>query len=299
MTVWRSRGETVQQTEGIRLRAQFMISGQPVDLDAFPNITIVQPSGNVVLDHVSAGVYRVSEGVYGFDFITGLNTNIGVWSDLWYGTYNGIPLTPGFNFVVQNTMMPAINSDGYLHLLDFPGFNYSQTAIRNINLLAQTVKVRLNSQGIARARDAYGNIIYTNCDIFDINSIVSALANSITSFNQIPHFTYFTFEDTEIIAQFHDVLAQGAVIMLLAGKALIERGREYVIGDNGVSFQAPTISELLNSEWQTELTNFTEKVKIIKGNMKPSAISLGTFGITSQRHPAISRLRLLRERRII
>ena len=62
-------------------------------------------------------------------------------------------------------------------------------------------------------------------------------------FNQIPHFTLFSMDDTTIIDQFHEVIVQGAVIYALAGKALIERGRENNLSDSGIYFTPPTVSE--------------------------------------------------------
>ena len=124
------------------------------------------------------------------------------------------------------------------------------------------------------------------------------MANSLSLFNEIPHFTFYTFEDTEIIAQFHDIIVQGAELMALSSKALLERGREFQITDNSLNFNPPTVSELMQSEWSTALANHTEKLKLIKFNMKPSPIGLGTLTISTVRHPAILRLRHLRERQL-
>ncbi|HVI40450.1 MAG TPA: hypothetical protein VM577_07305 [Anaerovoracaceae bacterium] len=299
MTVFRSRGEIVAQTETVQLRTVFRdFNGIPTDLPAFPKVTIIQPSGNVVLGPTSAGVYRLMTGVYGFDYAIGINASIGVWTDFWTGDFDGYTLTSETNFVVQNTQLPAINSDGYIHLGDDPGFNYSQVAIQNINKLLKTLKARLNSSGKAKSIDAFGNDIFIDCDIYSVDVLVTFIANSLTLFNEIPHFTFFTFDDTDIIDQFHDVLVQGSALMALSSKALIERGREFQISDNGVQFTPPTVSELLTTQWQAELTNHTEKVKMIKFNMKPAPMGLGTLTISTSRSPAIARLRHLRERQL-
>lgn len=300
MATYRSRGETVGLTEIIQLRALFKgPDGNPADLDAFPQVAIVQPSGNVALTPTSSGVYRLSTGLYGYDYCIGINGSLGVWDDVWTGSLNGFAVTGTFNFVVQNTMMPAINSDGYVHLGDDPGFHYSQVAIRNINTMLKTLRARLNSSGKAKAKDMNGNVIYIDCDIYSIDQLVTFLANSITEFNQLPYITNFEFSDTDFVHQFHDVLVQGATLMALASKALIERGREFQITDNGLNFTPPTVSELLNTQWSTELTNYFEKLKIIKANLRPAPFGLGTITITAARNPIISQLRHRRARQII
>lgn len=300
MTTYRSRSETVAQTETVQLRAQFKgPDGMVSDLDAFPTISLIQPSGNVALTPTSSGVYRLSTGLYGYDYTIGINGNIGIWTDVWSGTLDGFTVMGSFNFVVINTQLPHINSDGYEALGDDVGFNYSQVAIHNINIMLKTLRARLNSSGKAKAKDANGNTIYIDCDIFSVDMLVTFLANAITDFNQIPHITFFTFENSDILQQFHDIIVQGAVLMALSSKALIERGREFQITDNGLNFTPPTVSEMLNTQWSAELANHTERLKMIKGNLKPSPISLGLISISSARNPVISQLRHRRARQII
>lgn len=300
MTTFRSRGEIIQQTEGVRLQAQFRgPDGLPADLDSFPLLTIIQPSGNVMLGPTSTGVYHISTGLYGYDFITQVNTNIGVWTDYWEGTLSGFTTTGERNFVVYNTQMPAVNSDGYESLGDDIGFTYSPTAIHNVNKVLKVLRVRLNSSGKARSKDEYGNEIYIDCDIYSIDQLVTAAASSITSFNQIPHFTSFTYDDSTFVDQFLDVLVQGAVLIALSSKALIERGREFQVSDNGLQFTPPAVSELLNTQWSAEATQYMDKVKIIKASMKPSPLGCGLISVVSSRQPIVSMLRHRRARQIL
>ena len=99
--------------------------------------------------------------------------------------------------------------------------------------------------------------------------LVTFVVNALSEFNQIPYFTFFTWEDTQIINEFHAILVDGAVLMALASQALIERGREYSINDNGVSFTPPSVAEMLNTQWNTMLTQYFEKLKLIKNSMRP------------------------------
>mgnify|MGYP000223265163 CR=1 FL=1 len=294
----KSRSQIIMATDTVQLKAQFKDSdGQPADLDSFPTISINQPSGNVALAPTSTGVMRIGDGLYAFNYDVCLNPAFGVYSDIWEGTLNGFPVRGEFNFVVHNTQMPFVNTDGYVSLGDDPGFNYSQTAIRNINLLLKSLRARLDSRGKSKFVDERGVEFYTDCDIFSVEQLVSFLAISLSMFNQIPHFTFFTFEDTDIIAQFHEVLVQGATIYALGSKSLLERGREFNLSDNGVTFTPPTVSDLMSTQWSAELTNHFETVKLIKANLKPFPTGLGTLTVATARHPAIARLRHLRARR--
>lgn len=286
-------GETAQ------LRAQFRaLDGTPVDLDAFPGISIQQPSGNVLFDYTTNGVYRVDTGLYGFDFVVEEFQTFGVWTDNWRGLLNGETRFLSFNFVIQNTQQPAINTDGYSHIGDEVPFNFSQTAIKNINKILAILKARLNSSGKAYVKDEFGNEQLVDCDIYTIPQLVLFIIAALDSFNMIPHFTEFTFEDTDFFNVFGEIIVRFALIYALSSKALIERGREFQIGDNGLTFQPPGVSDILMTQYSTEYTHWESDVRLIKQNMKPAALGLGTLRPLAA-SPQFLRLRHLRSRRII
>lgn len=286
MVTIRNRGEIAQIGDIIQLRAIFIgPDGYAVDLDAFPQISIQQPSGNVLFPFTSSGVYRVTTGTYGYDFSVTTNMNYGVWTDNWRGTYQSVSMYQTLNFVINFSQLPAMNSDGYYHLGDIPGFNFSQTAICNINKLIFLLRARLNSAGKHETKDEYGNVILEDCDIYTVSQLTAFLITGLTEFNGIPHFTNFTFEDNYFIDMWGTVLVQRAALDALASKALIERGREFDVSDNGVSFKPPGVSDLLSSQWNTELTNWWDKVKLIKQNLKMPGLGIGsyrTLGVSPQ-----------------
>jgi hypothetical protein len=298
MTVFKTRGEIAQPSDVITLRAQFRgPDGQPADQDIFPEITIQEPSGSVIMDFTSLGIYRVGVGLYGFDYKVEVNSSYGVWTDVWRGTLNGAQSYATMNFVVMNSQVPKASTDGYLSLGDDVPFDYSQNALMNVNKLIKTVKARLNSSGKALIKDKNGNMILQDCDIYTIDQLATFVASSLTAFNEIPTFTNFSFEDTEIINQFHEVIAQHAVIYALASKQMIEKGREFAVTDNGISFQNPGVSEVLGSQFGTELANWFEKVKLIKANCKPSPLGLGSHTLTAA-STQMMKMRHLRQRRV-
>jgi hypothetical protein len=202
-----------------------------------------------------------------------------------------------FTFTVFQGQLPAVNTDGEVHLGDDTGFNYSQIEICNINNVLKSLKLRLKSSGKAKRVDEFGNIIYKDCDVYNTDELVGYIVRSLAEFNSIPHFTAFTFSDTPIIEEFHGVLVQGAVVFALGAQALIERGREFQVTDNGIGFTPPSISELLMAQYNKEYDNWWEKVKLIKVNMRSSPLGLGTMSFTNS-SPQFRRLRNLRARQI-
>lgn len=298
--VIKARGELIDVTDQVNLTVQFRdTAGNAVDTDSFPTISIVQPSGLVAMAPTSAGVARIDTGKYSFIYTVPINGPYGVFNDIWVGYINGFRIQTQFEFIVLHTQVPGINTDGYAHLGDDPGFQYSQPAINNINKLLKSLRSRLNSQGKARATDGYGNVVYVDCDIFSVDMLVTFLATALWDFNQVPFFTFFQFDDDNFVEQFGEILVEGATLYALASKSLIERGREFQITDNGLNFNPPTVSELMNTQYSSLLSHYWEKLKMIKASLRPAPKGLGVFSMNSAINPAFARLRHLRARRLI
>lgn len=296
----KARGELIDVTDQVNLIVQFKDgTGTPVDTDSFPQISIVQPSGLVLLAPTSVGVTRIGVGKYSYIFTVPINGPYGVFNDIWIGYISGFRVEVQFSFVVTHTQIPAINTDGYHHLGDDVGFDYSQAAIKNINKLLKALKARLNSAGKARSKDAYGNVIYVDCDIFSVDMLVTFLATALWEFNQIPYFTFFQFDDDNFVEQFGAVLVEYATLQALASKALIERGREFQITDNGLNFNPPSVSELMQTQYSTLLSNYWDRIRYIKNSLRPAPKGLGVFSMNSGINPAFARLRHARARRLI
>lgn len=291
----KTRGDIIGFGETVQLKVQFNDSNAlPVDLDAMPEIQLVQPDSVQYKPYDSIAVYQISTGVYAYDFDVPLNGPAGVWVDNWHGLLSGNIVTGSFVFVVYNVDLQhnSIN-DGYEQLGDIPNIVLSQTAIHNINILMNILRKRLQSSGWHMVKDANGVLVRENCDIFSIEELFAFLCSSLSEFNSTPHYTDFHWED-DVVIMFRDVIVEGAYIMALASKALIEKGREFTITDSGLSFMPPLVADLLNSQFSTLLGPYREKLKQIKYSMKPSALGLGTLRITSV-SPQVLRLRHRRE----
>lgn len=298
----KSRGETLDLNDVVKLIVEFKdSSGNPVDLDDIPTICIQQPSGNICLNPTSIGVTHIGPGKYQYLFTIFYNGGgtFGVWQDIWRGTASGFFIENTFQFVVVGNQIPAINSDGYQHLGDDVPFEYSQQAIKNINILLKSLKARLNSEGKSKSKDAFGNTIYSDCNIFTVDQLVTFLATALWQFNEVPFFTFFQFDDCMFIQQFGSILVEGATLYALASKALIERGSEINFNDNSLSWTPPQVSDLLNTQYSTLLSHWYDKLKLIKNNIRPSPKGLGSYSINSYNNTNLRKLRHLKEKKII
>ena len=300
MATIKARGEEVDVTEQINLVVQFKdMNGAPIDTDSFPKLSLVQPSGGVFMAPTSVGVSRMAQGKYSYILTIPYAGPYGAWNDVWVGYINGQRVETTFSFVVSHTQIPSVNTDGYRHLGDDPGFNYSQNAIKNINFLIKALRARLNSSGKAKAKDSFGNDIYVDCDIYSVEMLTSFLATALWEFNAIPYFTFFQFDDDAFVQQFGSILVDGATLIALSSMALLERGREYNITDNGISFTPPSVSELMNTQYSTLLTNYWEKLKYVKNSLRPAPLGLGTWSATGGGYnTAWARLRHKRQGRL-
>jgi len=296
----KARGELLEPNDQVSLTVQYKDGyGNLVDADSFPTVTVMSPTGLVSFGPTSSGVERVSTGKYSFLYTVAYTPPYGVYQDIWSANIGGNRVETTFSFVVSHTDLPNFNSDGYLHLGDDPGTQYSQPAINNINKLLKLLKRRLNSSGKVKSTDAYGNVVYLDCDIFSVDQLVTFIAGALWDFNQVPYFTFFQFDDDAFVNQFGEILVEGATLYALTSRALIEKGNEVQVTDNGINFNLPTVSEVLGTQWSTTLTNYWDKLKYIKNSLRPHPKSLGVWSMGAGANPAVRRLRHLRERRIL
>lgn len=283
------RTEIIGTGDEVQLKAQFLDDfANPMDLDAFPQVQLANQQG-VYMAYTSAGVYKISTGLYAYNFTTPINGPVGVWIDTWSGMSGLENLVNSFNFIVSNTDLGQPHIDGYEQLGDLPTSELSATAIHNLNILIRMLGLRLKNYGRRETKDAFGNTVYENCNIFDTEELKTFLCISLAEFNNTPHFTRFTFE-SQIVLDFRDIIVEGAYIMALASQALIEKGKEFTITDNGLSYQPPNISDFLNSQMSSLLGPYKEKLAKIKHNMKPGPSGLGTLTIRTTA-PQMLRLR--------
>jgi hypothetical protein len=275
-------------------------SGEPVNADVLPSVEVIDSNGVVRRILNTAGVSQITDspGLYKFTYGVPLSGPDGYWMDRWVALIGDETVESSFGFTVQEGGVVEQDIDAVFT----PGaeyeFDFTKDEVDGINKILTILKKRLKSDGIRKVPDGAGGYIEERCDVFNDDELICFIVNSLSEFNQWPHFTSFTFADSQIQGIFLDIIVQGANLLALAAQTLIEKGREFTITDNGVTYQPPQISEILNSQYGTQLGYYKEKLKMIKTSLKPSPKGLGTFRVTAV-SPNFLRLRHLRERQIL
>ena len=284
----------------IDLFVQFRDSaGNLANTDRIPSVEISDANAVVRQILTNQGVTLACDpGLYQFSFEIPLTGPDGYWTDRWVGKIGDESVEASFEFLVleSGSIAEAIEPDPQ------PGSAFEQTftkaEVEGIDQLLRILKKRVKNDGTRKVSDGAGGFIDEFCAIFSNDELICFLINSLSEFNQIPHFSDFQFSDEQIRNTFSAIIIQGAVLLALAAQTLIEKGREFSITDNGVTYQPPMVSEILNTQFTTQLADYKEKLKFIKANLKPSPKGLGTFRVTAV-SPNFLRLRHLRERQIV
>lgn len=271
----------------------------PINADHTPEVTITDANGTVWQSASSSGVSLYEDpGVYKLTYAIPESFADGYATDTWVAEMGTETITSTFSFLVSSTgELQETTEPDYVPGDDID-FEFTKAEIDGINVLLKILKIRLKNDGTRKVPDGLGGFTDEVCSIFTNNELICFLVSSLSDFNSTPHITSYTFSDPAVYGVFADIVIQGANLLALAAQALIEKGREFVVTDNGISFQPPAVSEILNSQYTTQLTVYREKLKFIKCNLKPGPIGLGTFRVSAVA-PAMMRLRHLRERQIV
>jgi len=180
---------------------------------------------------------------------------------------------------------PAVD-DGF-----WDGISYEDLCVIPITPRGQCIKDRAAAMARAQLKDTD-----PTCWAFSEDEIDMYLESALSDFNATPMFTRFQWHDLE--DRWLHILALGAQVFALFAQGLVEVGREFVITDNGISFQPPPISSHFQSTATTLLAHYQQNKELIKGNMKPTPSAVGVFTVLAI-NPMLTRLRHLRERRIV
>lgn len=271
--------------------------GTRIDADSVPSVEVIDSHGNVLRAMSTINVLRVQEGRYRLNFTVPSTAPTGIWIDHWRAQVNGFVAETRLTFIVL-TAAASIDAAGS-QIGDDPNITWSEAEIQGINILMHQLRCRLSDFNLKHERlDEYGNTEFVDCPIFTDDELLCFLQNSLSEFNQTPHFTNLGFDSPIIYERCANVIVEGAHILAVAAKMLIEAGREFTVSDNGITLQPPNLSGVLNNELSAFLNSHIEKLKQIKWSMKPAPTGFGCFrplGIS----PNLTRLRHLRQRRII
>lgn len=274
-------------------------AGNAANTDDTPTVSITDAGGTLLQDYSNVGISLFeSPGIYKLSYNIPYTANDGYALATWTANIGADTVTSAFLFLITSSGSVAAIDEPTFVPGDDIAFEFSQEEVHGLNLLMKILRIRLKNDGTRQVPDGVGGYTSQACSIFSNEELTCFLVNSLSEFNQIPHFSNFTFADPNVYGIFADVILQGAVLLALAAQALIEKGREFVITDNGLTFQPPAVSELLNTQYTAQLADYKEKVKYIKCSLKPTPLGLGCAR-PSAVAPAYLRLRHLRSRQII
>lgn len=274
-------------------------TGEPVNADTTPQVEIYDSLGTRrrAISNIGVGLAKAETGLYLLSFEISETAPDGYWTDRWVAEIGNTEVESTFEFMVTSSGDLSESVEPSFDPGDPVPWDFTREEAHGINVLLKMIKYRLKSDGTrkVRERDRY---IDVPCSIFTDPELICFLVNSLSSFNQYPHFTQFTFADPQMYGIFADIILQGGILLALAAQTLIEKGREFSINDNGVIYQPPQVADMLNTQYTSQLADYKEKLKHIKTSMKPNPLGLGTFRVTSI-SPNFLRLRHLRERQIL
>jgi len=275
-------------------------AGNPVNADDTPRVEIYDSAGTRqrTLSNIGVGLVPDNQdGLYHLSYEIPENAPDGYWNDRWVAQIGDTDVENFFEFLVISAG-DVIEADAPVFSPGDPvPWDFTKEEVYGINILLKMIKCRVKNDGTRKVRDG-NTYIDVPCSIFTDAELICFLVNSLSSFNQYPHFTQFKFSDVQIYSLFAEIIVQGAVLLALAAQSLIEKGREFSITDNGVTYQPPAVSDILNTQYSTQLQDYKEKLKMIKASLKPEPRGLGTFRVTAI-NPNFLRLRHLRERQIL
>lgn len=82
-------------------------------------------------------------------------------------------------------------------------FEFSETGIQNINRLLKLLKIRLGDDD--KIQSPNDNVGYVYIPIYTTENLLGFLILSLSDLNQMPFFTFCTFDDTKYIEFFAEL----------------------------------------------------------------------------------------------
>lgn len=135
-----------------------------------------------------------------------------------------------------------------------------------LDTLIELVEFRTAAISKTLVIDEHGNNVYQEKSIFERKDVETTIKMALTAFNAIPPFTYIKLEDEENIIQLSDSLVTYATHLLLQRQALLEKGREFVVQDNGVGWTPPVLSQFLFDFARDLRDHWVDRTETLKGS---------------------------------
>jgi len=134
----------------------------------------------------------------------------------------------------------------------------------------------------------------SSCEIFSDSQILSYIDLALQSVNSHPTWTFYTLES--LPRDWYNVIILGGYVYALNAQGLVERARNFTIGDQGVNYNPPDLPGHFQSLAQAMEAKFEAEKERIKANVRPAPVGMGSTRVLTP-NPAILRLRHLRSHR--
>jgi len=134
------------------------------------------------------------------------------------------------------------------------------------------------------------------CAQFTDEELYVYLKKALKDINAHPYVTDYTLDTAP--EDWEYLICLGAQIMAYIALGVVEKGREFEITDQGISFMPPRIGDYLQAHASNLMTTYADLKEKIKLHYRPNPRAVGTFRVLAI-SPAYLRLRHLRQRRII
>lgn len=127
------------------------------------------------------------------------------------------------------------------------------TVIEKLNTL-------LSNAGQQKVVDDAGKTSYIPVKIFEDKDLQNFIELSETAVQNV-----LKKEPGVAIGLYPELVVEHAFYLALISRSLVEKGREYVIQDNGLAYEPPHISSHMSSLATTVFENWLRKVQLIRG----------------------------------
>lgn len=206
------------------------------------------------------------------------------------GTFGGQYGYDGLNGQIPATGGARTNRDPRKGSGHWDGISFA--GIYNVPMTPRGMWIKDKAHAITRAMLKDTD---PTCYAFTEDEVDILLESSLHAFNAKPTFTNLQWGNLQ--ERWIDIIAKGAVIFALYAQGLLESGREFVINEQGVSFQPAPVSSTMYNYASALLAHYERELLDIKQNFRPIPASVGQFSTLSS-SPALQRLRHLREKKI-
>lgn len=133
------------------------------------------------------------------------------------------------------------------------------------------------------------------CQIFDDAQLFAYIDLAMQDLNSHPTKTFYTLDT--VPRDWINVIILGAYVFALQAQSITEKARNFVVSDQGISYNPPDLPGHMMSIAQQIETKYQSEKERIKANERPALLGIGSTRVLTP-NPAYARMRHLKARRM-